>query len=337
MRQVVLNYLRIFRTQTYPASLCLVMVALLAPNSVFNLWLVAMLFPLVWLLHGIGFGLNSYLDTIAGFDRRDRSKKGHPLVSGKISMNQACRVLNWGACLTAVLGVLVALYAQNPTLALAAFLIYIVFGYSYDCGLSKVDPLSFISISVSFTAFGAWAWFLSHPSIGLIGIILLAYIFTTIWFQVGFSGFVKEMGVRERSNLLIRLGARLGGFMVSKKQGGREYFVPGNSIYYGYGIKLTNLFLGGFLLYLVFSWQGLVSLLLFGSVALYFLHQLTKHRVYERDRELLNMSCMEISTIFMPILIVVPLVPSLVLMIFSVAYFWICNKALWGVALHPRV
>lgn len=312
------------------------MVALLAPGAVFDLWLVVTLFPLVWLLHGIGFGLNSYLDTIAGYDWRDRSKKGHPLVSREIGMDQACRVLNWGACLTAVIGVLVTLYAQNPTLAVAAFLIYIVFGYSYDCGLSKVDLLSFIPISISFTALGAWAWFLSHPSIDLIGLVLLAYIFMTIWFQVGFSGFIKEMGIRERSNLLIRLGAKLGGFFVSEKQGGLVHFDPGNAIYYGYAIKLANLFLGGVLLYLVFSWQGLASLLLFGSIALYFLHQLTKHRVYRRDRELMNMSLMEVATIFLPLAIVVPLVSALALMIFGFGYFLVCNKILWA-ASHPRV
>jgi len=334
--RTVLNYLRIFRAQTFPASLCLVMVALLAPEAIVELWMVVALFPLVWLLHGIGFGLNSYLDTIAGYDRHDRSKKCHPLVSREIGINQACRVLNWGACLTAVLGVLVTLYAQNPTLALAAFLIYIVFGYGYDCGLSKVDLLSFIPISISFTALGAWAWFLSHPSIDLIGLVLLAYIFMTIWFQVGFSGFIKEMRVRERSNLLIRLGARLGGFFVSEKQGGLVNFDPGNAIYYGWIVKTVNLFLGVVLLCLVFSWQGLISLLFFGGMAIYFLHQLTKRRVYVRDNELKRMSAMEVVTIFLPLPIVIPLVPALALMIFGVAYFWLCNKALWGVP-YPKV
>lgn len=312
------------------------MVALLAPRAIVESWMVAVLFPLVWLLHGIGFGLNTYLDTVAGYDRKDPAKRTHPLVSKKVSLSSACRVLNWGACLAAIFGVLVTLQAQNPTLAMAAFLLYIVFGYGYDCGLSKESLWGFGAISISFTALAAWAWFLGHGTIGTLGWVLISYVFFTILFQISWSGFIKEMGVRERSNLLIRLGAGLGGFFVSEKQGGLVHFDPGNAIYYGYGVKLINLFLGGALLYLAFSWQGLVSLLIFGSIALYFLHQLTKRRVYRRDRELMNMSLMEVATIFLPLAIVVPLVPALALMVFGFGYFLVCNKILWA-APHPRV
>ena len=334
---MIKEFLQIGRVQTFPASLCLVMVALLAPSAVFDLWMVAVLFPLAWLTHAIGFGLNSYLDTAMGYDLRDPAKRAHPLVSKKVSLSSACRVLNWGACFAALFAVLVTLHAQNPTLALAAFLLYVVSGYSYNCGLSKESLFGFASISLSFTALGAWAWFLSHGAIGTLGWVLISYVFFTILFQISWSGFIKEMQVRERSNLLIRLGAVLGSMIVGPEQGGRAYFDPGSSIYYGYAVKLANLALGVALLYLMFSWQGLASLLFFGSIALYFLHQLTKRREYERDRELRNMSAMEIATIFLPIPIVVPLAPALALMIFGVAYFWICNKVLWGVALHPRV
>lgn len=312
------------------------MVALLAPASVVDPWMVAILFPLAWLTHAIGFGLNSYLDTAMGYDLRDPAKRTHPLVSKKVNLSSACKVLNWGACLTAIFGVLVTLHAENPTLALSAFLLYIVFGYSYDCGLSKESLWGFGAISISFTALAAWAWFLGHGTIGTLGWVLISYVFFTILFQISWSGFIKEMGVRERSNLLIRLGARLGGFFVSEKQGGSVHFDPGNAIYYGWTVKIINLFLGGVLLYLVFSWQGLVSLIFFGGIALYFLHQLTKRRVYVRNRELMNMSLMEVATIFLPLLIVVPLIPALVLMIFGFGYFLICNKILWA-APHPRV
>lgn len=334
---MIKEFLQIGRIQTYPASLCLVMVALLAPASVVDPWMAAALFPLVWLTHATGFGLNSYLDTAAGYDRRDPAKATHPLVSRRISMGQACRVLNSLAIITAVFAALVSVRAREPTLALSAFLLYVVLGYSYNCHLGKEDfVLGPVSISLSFTALAAWAWFLSHETIDLLGWVLIFYVFFTILFQISWSGFIKEMGVRERSNLLVRLGAMLGGFSVSKKQGGREYFVPGNSIYYGWTVKIINLFLGGVLLYLVFTPQGLISLLFFGSIAIYFLHQLTKRREYVRDRELMNMSLMEVATIFLPLLIVVPLIPALVLMIFGFGYFLICNKILWA-APHPRV
>lgn len=326
--QTVLNYLRVFRAQTFPASLLLVMFALLAPGGKVSLWMVAVLFPLVWLIHAIGFGLNSYLDTVAGYDREDPAKAAHPLVSRKISMGQACRVLNFLAMITVVFAALVSLQAREPTLALFAFLLYAVFGYAYNCHLGKEDfLLGPVSISLSFTGLAAWAWFISHETIGLLGWVLILYVFFTILFQISVSGSIKEMQVKERSNLLIRLGAKL--------RGGK--FEPSNSIYYGWTVKIINLFLGVILLYLVFTPQGLISLLFFGSVALYFLHQLTKRRVYERNRELRNMSAMEIATIFLPLAIVVPLVPALALMVFSLAYFVVANTLLWQTRLAPRV
>jgi len=329
------DWFQLFRAQTAPATIALVLVAFLAAGG--DLTWVVPLGTFAWLVHLFSFGHNSLMDTAMGYDLHDPSKKPHPLVEGRIKLSEAHKIIHWGSALLAVLGIAITyLISPAPFLALACFLLFIVFGNAYNSGLSKVSLLGFLPISICFAAIGAWGWLLASPSLGTLGWVLVAYFFFTILFQIGWSGFIKEMGVRERSNLLIKLGARLGGFMVSEKQGGKVYFVPGNSIFYGYGVKLTNLALGGILLYLVFTPQGLISLFFFGSIALYFLHQLTKHRMYVRDRELLNMSLMEVATIFLPIAIVVPLIPALALMIFGVIYFFGMNKLLWA-ASHPRV
>lgn len=278
-------------------------------------------------MHIFSFGQNSLMDTAMGYDQHDPSKKFHPLVAGRIKLSQAHRVIHWGVGALTILGILITyLLSPAPFSALVCFLLFIISGTVYNCGLSKVSLLGFLPISICFASLGAWSWLLSSPSLGVLGWVLVAYFFFTILFQISWSGHLKEFGIKERSNLLIKLGARLRWVN----------FVPGNSIYYGWGVKLTNLTLGGILLYLVFSWQGLISLLFFGTIALYFLHQLTKCRAYLRDRELLNMSLEEIATIYLPILIVVQLAPALILMVFGVVYFFSINKLLWA-ALHPRV
>lgn len=319
------DWLQLCRAQTAPATIALVLVAFLAAGGDLT-WAVP-LGAFAWIVHLFSFGHNSLMDTAMGYDLRDPSKKPHPLVAGRIKLSDAHKIIHWGSALLAVLGIAITyLMSPAPFLALTCFLLFVVFGNAYNSGLSKVSLLGFLPISICFAAIGAWGWLLASPSLGTLGWVLVAYFFFTILFQIGWSGFIKEMGVRERSNLLIKLGAKL--------RGGK--FEPGPARYYGYGVKLINLSLGGVLLYLAFSWQGLVSLLFFGGIALYFLHQLTKYRKYIRDRELMNMSLEEVATIFLPLAIVAPLVPALALMAFGFAYFIGINKLLWA-APHPRV
>jgi len=322
----LLEYARIFRWQTAPATICLVLTGFLAAGG--NPALAPLLGLYAWVLHGAIFGHNSLMDTAMGYDRRDPSKRHHPLVAGRVGLEEAHRVIHWLLGALALLGVALTLWASpDPAPALACLVGFAAFGHAYNDGLSKVDPLgSPLSISACFASLGAWAWFMGSGSLGALGWALVGYFFLTILFQISWSGFIKELGIRERSNLLLRLGARVE----------NGVFQPGRARYYGWAVKLANLSLGAALLRLVFSWQGLVSLLFFGALAVCFLHQLTKPRPYVRERELMRMSLEEIATIYLPILIVVPPAPALVLEAFGICYFFAVNKALWSVP-YPRV
>lgn len=332
---MLLDWLRMFRAQTAPATICLVLVAFLSAGGTL-VWAVP-LGAFAWLVHLFSFGENSLLDWAMGYDVKDPHKRHFPHLRKKISLHATHNVIHWGIAVLGIVGIAITWYiSPNPFLSMVCFFLFLLFGTRYNAGLSKESLWGWFAISVCFASLGGWAWLLASPSLGTLGWVLIGYFFFTVLFQISWSGNLKEMSVQERSNLLIRLGAVLGGFMVPAERGGKLYFDPGNSIYYGYGVKLANLALGAVLLYLVFSWQGLISLLLFGSIALYFLHQLTKRREYTRDRELLNMSLEEIATIYLPILIVVPLVPALALMAFGAVYFFGINKLLWA-APHPRV
>lgn len=329
----LLEYCRIFRWHSAPGTITLLVGPYLAAGgSVINAFVLGIF---AWLMHGISFGHNSLMDTAMGYDLRDPSKKDHPLVTGRIELDQAHKVIHWGTIILAILGIVITcLISPVPFYALVPFLLFVVFGNAYNSGLSKVSQLGLIfTISISFAALGTWGWFLASPNLGILGVFLVSYIFLGIVFQ-NYSSNVKELEISERSNLLARLGAKI----IKRKRGHVEVriFNPRYAKHYGWGVKLAGLSLGGALLYLAFSWQGLISLLFFGSVAIYFLHQLTKYREYIRGRELLNISLEEIATILLPVLIVVPLVPALVLIISGVAYFFVANHILWGKS-YPKV
>ena len=175
---------------------------------------------------------------------------------------------------------------------------------------------------------GAWGWFLSHNSLNTVGWLLLAYFFMTILFQISWSGHLKELQMKERSNILVKMGAKVE----------KGMFEPSYSMIYGGVVKFINVpILGSLLLWANFDFTRLIWLVVIILGTSHFLFRLIKPRQYIREKELRNMSLMEILTIYAPIPLVLPWLEATILMLFGVAYFWVMNKLLWGVASHPRV
>jgi 4-hydroxybenzoate polyprenyltransferase len=320
-------WLQLFRAQTAPATVLLILVPYLTDASLFSLEaLVVGLFAL--LAHWVSFGHNSLMDTAMGYDRRDPSKSHHPLVAGRISMAAAHNVIHWSLSGLAVVAILISLaLSSNPTLAIISIFLWFVFGYAYNSGLSKECLLSFLPISTCFTAMGAWGWFLSHSALDRLGWLLLAYFFMTILFQISWSGHLKELELKEGSNILVKMGAKVW----------RGKFTPGYSMVYGGVVKFINVpILGGFLLLESFDWSRFLWLILMVGSTAYVLFKLITPREYKREKELQKMSVMEIVTIFTPLPLVLPWLEATLLMLFGVAYFVLMNKALWGVE-YPRV
>lgn len=322
----VKDWLRLFRAQTAPATILLILTPYLTAKSLYTLETLALgLFAL--LAHWFSFGHNSLMDTALGYDVKDPNKKHHPLVAGEISLHIAHNVIHWGLSLLAVSALLLTVHlSPNPTFGVAAILLWLVFGYSYNSGLSKESILGFLPISICFTAMGAWGWLLSHSDINMLGRVYLAYTFMTILFQISWSGHLKELEIGERSNILIKMGARIKG----------DYFAPGKAAIYAWLIKGLNLLFGLQLLWLNFTLDRLVWFVLLAAAIITMLHQLTAPRIYVRNRELLKMSLMEIATIYLPIPIMLGWMESAILMLFGIAYFFGINRFIWG-ASHPRV
>jgi len=277
--------------------------------------------------HWISFGHNSLMDTAMGYDLEDPSKSHHPLVTGKITLTAAHNVIHWSLCGLSVVAIIISLsVSPNPLLAIICIFLWFVFGYSYNSGLSKESLLSFLPISICFTAMGAWGWFLSHGAMNRLGWFLITYFFMTILFQISWSGHLKELELRERSNILVKMGARV-------QEG---VFFPGYAYAYGVAVKLVNLAVGGLILLENLSHLRLGWYVALCCMAFYYLDKLTKPRKYMRGAELYGMSIMEIITIYLPIPLVLEWLEAFVLMLMGVVYFFAMNRLLWQKP-YPRV
>jgi len=330
VKRHVKEWLQVGRAQTWPATFLLVMTPLLTGNCSFLQ--IVIIGALTWLIHVTSFGHNSLLDAAMMYDQRDPSKKHHPLISGAIKLHQAHNIIHWSlALLSIACALLTFFWALNPTVALICLIGWISFGHAYNDGLSKESLLGFLAISLCMTAMGGWGWFLSNHNLNSAGIIYLVYVFFCILYQISYSGFVKEMQVHEKSNILTKMGAHLD---VDWK--GEKTFVPGKAHIYACLIKGTGIIFGIMLCWLNYSVERLVITVILTVLIITMLYCTTITRKYERGKELFRMSIMEILTIYLPIPLMLGAVDATILMSIGILYFFLINLVLWGKP-YPRV
>lgn len=364
MKQQILNYLRLGRAQTFPADWLLVLVPFLHGGA--SWWHVCIISVFMWFVHIASFGENSLLDFTQGYDKTDKAKAHHPLSMGTISVHDAMNFIHWGKNILMVIGCLfVFWWSPNPLWSMFGLFMWYSWGTAYNCGLSKESLFGFLSISICYLCMGVWAWLLSHKTLGGLGLLYLAYVFMTILFQISWEGHLKELGQRERSNILVKMGARLEEWadlselllaivtdepivIEDLKTGKKQewikidiketefYFVPGGARLYGCFVKGIGLILGGLIMIQNYNLVGLVMGVILTTIALLYLHKLTKPRVYDRNRELFNMSIEEVATIFIPVAVMLPPLTALILMVLGAGYFFLINKMLWKVP-FPKV
>ena len=284
------------------------------------------------LIHYTSFGQNSLMDYAMMYDQRDPHKKHHPLISGAIKQAAAHNVIHWGLGILTVAAAGVTLLL-SPAAALAMFFLigWVAFGHAYNDGLSKESLFGFLAIALAITCSGAWGWLLSHNGLSTLGLIYLGYVFFTILYQTSWSGFLKEMQVGEKSNVIAKMGAHL-----DVDWRGQKTFVPGRARFYAWFVKGFNVMFGATLLWLQFTLVRLVVFVLLLVPIAFYLTKTTKQRPYNRAKELMQMSMMEILTIFLPIPLLLEPVEAAVLMLAGVVYFFAINKILWGTP-YPRV
>jgi len=277
------------------------------------------------LLHFLSFGHNTLMDYYE--DMKDSSKSHHPLITGEIGITKAHNLLHWGLIAIFITGILITIaISPAPLMGMIFLFLFSVFGQAYNDGLSKRSIFAFVPISACFTSLSLWAWFLSHSNLNFIGWVLIGYFFMVILFQISYSGCLKELEIKEESNLLIKLGARIedgtfkGGFAAS----------------YGIFAKSINLALGVYLLWLSYSLMKTLWLLIVVAIASYLTYELVRTRKWNRDKTLLQMSLQEIAVLYLPIPLLLDPFTGIALMIFGVLYFFGMNKWLWS-EVYPAV
>ncbi len=323
------QWLKLFRAQTLPATLLLLVTAfLLGGGSLFSIkGLLVCFFAL--LAHFFSFGENSLLDTSQGFDTKDPSKSLHPLVNGEISIESATNVIHTGIILTALFGIFIAGYSGgNFTLAILSLFLFSLFGEWYNKG-NKVTTLSFLPISLCFTALVFYGYFIVANEISPLMVLVAAYVYVRIHFQIDIAGNIKDLETGER-NMLKKIGAKIENVL----------FYPGKAKLYGFGLTFMEIVIGLWIfVQYTFSLWTLPFIIFFMGTGVYFVWRLVKKREWDRDKSLMDMSLVEIAFIYALPVILAPIIGYLevfVLLTFGVIWFFFMNRLLWD-SLHPGV
>jgi 4-hydroxybenzoate polyprenyltransferase len=299
-----------------------------------------LLFVFSILLHYFIFGNNSLMDTCIvpsprqlPYDMQDKMKKHHPLITGKIKLATAHKVIYTGIVFLSFAAILISFYGSgNTSLSLAFFLVFVVSGFAYNCGLSKVTVWKFFPISLCFTALCTYAYFLMSENINNLIILILIYIFLTEIFEVGIEGDQKEIETNTEVNLLKYLGT---------KTSHNKIFMSLSSKIVAWCIKISNLAVGLYItIYIGLRYETMLLFALFALLVIYFAYKIIHDKEWGRDVKLRYYSFEEISTIFLLLVIIIPymgLLEAVTLMFFGVVYFIILNKINWGTFFIPRV
>jgi hypothetical protein len=115
-----------------------------------------------------------------------------------------------------------------------------------------------------------------------------------------------------------------------------KYFSPGWSWLFAWFTKGFNLLFGALLLWQNYSLVTLVIYCIFFVLIITSLYKLTKPRVYNRNKELLSMSIMEILSIYLAPWLMLNPSTVIILEVIGVIYFFGVNLWLWKMP-APRV
>lgn len=348
----VVSYLRMWlqiqRIQTWPATMLLFATAyLLAGGDLFTVTGIALI-AVTWFVHGSSFGHNVIEDY--WIDKNDPAKSDHPLTSGRINYQSAVRF--FGTYLFAVEAVAIGLtlwISDDPLLPMTALAIMIAAGHWYnDASFSSYSKAAFIPISITWVAFAAWGWLIVKPETTVLFLLVMAYVWFRIHFQISVSGRLKEIGVEDEANELRWLGA-----IVKRSDDDPEIatFTPGWAGFYAYALSLlqflTGLAIAGHLYYGngidIVSAEGVALGLytILGVIGLGLTERMMRPQMWNRENHLKQMSYIEILFIFALVLLVAPVIGYLeviVLLSVSLAWFAVMNRYLWDTeGTHPDV
>ncbi len=300
----------------------------------------SLLFIGLWALWGLlyhawGFLQNNLKDY--EHDKTDPSKQNFPLVKGVISFGRAQSI---DAALFLVMMVLavVLIVVRNGSLVGVLFLMAaIAFGELYN-QKSKKSLWSPLWISLAFSSLPMISYFATTSQVGLPIVLLWAYVFFLMMWQISYSGYLKDI-LSDRVNLLRKLGM---GVITSKQQGLVGLVSSRATEAYGWGLRLGTLVVGFWLL-LLFSFQqwAVLTYLVLTFLVLAIVGTLVMVNVpWDHHKAVMRMALVEMLVYYMLIIAITGLTGfswTLFLIVYPTAWFFVFNRLAWKTVVTPRV
>lgn len=316
---MLVDYLRLFRSHTAPATIITMLVAYYVGGGRVFSYFGLLIGVYALLIHWLSYGHNSLMDFKSGHDTKDKHKQHHPLVSGRMTTAQADRVIQWGLLIFSIIGAVISYYiAANPVLSTAGLLLFYSAGHAYNDGLGKTSILKSIPLTLCYLGLWIWAYFMSASGLTHIGTLAATYMGLIIMYQIAYEGELKDIEADE-ANLLRYLGAKVE----------KGTFYPRKAAFLGL-LKLAGIAVLLLINTSIYVIAGVGSML-------FLLLLLTDTRTWNHKQELTRVAVMEIITIYMLVIAVMPLTEGFVLMVSGIVYYICMNKLMWDTYLRPQV
>jgi len=281
-----------------------------------------LLFGLLW--HYAGFLQNNLFDY--KYDKLDPAKQHFPLVKGTIRYRDAAMVDTIMLILLFIFGVLLTLSPYS----IAFLILGMVSGTIYNY-YSKRTLLKPIPIALCFSSLPAMSYTSIKPPDTLMWLIFSA-VFTTIFYQIAFSGELKDIHRGER-NILLRL---------PQKHGVAAFAIASKTI--------NMVIIHAILIYLAKELTILSAIILAAletvtaEIAILLMAQLDDYqqaitKTWDRDKALKNMSMMEVATYIATVIAVSPVLgyTTPLWIILPILWFIAFNRIIFGTTSYPKV
>lgn len=332
----IVEYLKLTRAHTLPLetvpAICGAAVAGASPEEI-----------VIWGFFGAfyhlgGYGMNSVVDWVKGYDKEDENKQHHPLNSGTLDV----RVSGFSVLvlISSAVGIAASMVVNKGSV-IPAVILAVGFGCAVAYNqIGKETHLKFLLISVAHTTVFVLPYTIYR---GVDSVVVLAGLTMFLWvsYQIGVSGEIKDITTDE-ANVMKALGMRVedknGTYYISNESSLAGTFSRGLRYLITVPVVGTFFYLGGGdePLALVI----MLSILVISFSTLVYNHTIIQTGMYQRQRRLLAMSKVEALTL---VLFVLSLYPSLGITLSvaliggSVAWVYALSRIMWGSKLTPKV
>lgn len=333
------DYLQLFRCHTAPLEITIaVLGAAIGTNTLFTPKI--LLFAVFgFLYHIVGYGHNSVMDFIKGFDRDDPNKSHHPLQRGAIDVKTAKHIIYILLGASFVYGIILSI--ENPV-GIGILVFMLIMGLIYNL-IGKRIKAKFIPIAFAHSSIFPYAYFASGGSTNILygtGFVMLLatiYFFVQIMYQILIEGDLKDLG-RNEATMLDILGIKLEN---------NRIIVPFNARILGFLLKMANIGIGFYIIHMLGGdIKSVILGLIFAIFIIYYDHKLLSTRIFDHRQCLRDMAFMEVICVFFMVIVFIPIYsPSITyayggattIILIDLLYFVLMNRYLWGTMVMPRV